>query len=220
VDLSGLPGSLDYVQGLLKESGLAPMASHETDPAMQALQEAFNAPLPEASLAQHAATSRVTPRLRPQREYINLPEGFDLAPGFKRPAGAPLSENEQIWRDWSRAQREMRKDPRGRNMGADIPEVRQQEVGPTARSIEELKNLSAVPGEVREQAPILAVGRKGRPTRQVKEGRVAFSQMTPEDIKEIQRAAGGGLNQKQLLEKYPQYTKETLRRVVSMPWKD
>jgi hypothetical protein len=220
VDLSGLPGSLDYVQGLLRESGMAPMASHETSPAVQALQDALNVNVPESSLAQHAATSRVTGRLRPPREYIDLPEGFELAPGFKRGAGAPLGEEEQIWRDWSRAQKEMRKDPRGRNMGADVPEVRQQEVGPTARSIEELKNLSAVPGEVREQAPILAIGRKGRATRQVKEGRVALSQLTPEDIKEVQRAAGGGLNQKQLLEKYPQYTKETLRKIVSMPWKD
>jgi len=220
VDLSRLPGSIEHVQNILRESGMAPMASHGTDPAMQALQEALNAPLPEASLAQHTATSRVTGRLRPQREYLDLPEGFELGPGFKRGAAAPLGEEERIWRDWSRAQKEMRKDPRGRNMGADVPEVRQQEVGPTARSIEELKNLSAVPGEVKKQAPILAVGRKGRPTRQVKEGLVAFSQLTPEDIKGVQRAAGGGLNQKQLLEKYPHLTKETLRKIVSMPWKD
>lgn len=220
VDLSRLPASIDYVQGVLKEHGMAPMASHEVNPAVQALSEALQVPEAVPSLAQHAATSRTTGRLRPVRDYIELPEGVEFPPGFKRSPSAPLSEEEQIWRSWSRAQKEMRKDPRGRMISAHGPEVRQVESGPTVRGEAELQGLAAAAPEAKEQAPLVGKWGGSRGSRALKPGRIPFNKLTPEDIKGIQADAGSGLNQKQLMEKYPNFTKETLARVVKMPWKD
>jgi hypothetical protein len=215
VDLSGLPKSLDYVQNLLRESVPAARDAH---PAVQALTSALEAPLAEPNLMQHVATSRVTGRLMPQRGFIDVPKGFDLAPGFKA-SPRVVPEEQAIWRQWTNAQKSMAGDPRLK-MGSGLPELKQIEQSPVIRSVDELQNLPVSGGAVKEPPMLTQRVKRSPVVTNRKEGRISFKDLTPDHVRDIQKAAGAGMNQTQISKQFPQFSKDTITRALKMPWRD
>lgn len=219
VPLSRIPASLDYVTNILKDVGYGAQASGDVHPAVHALSSALESSLPGPNLMQHVATSRVTGRLMPQRGILDLPEGFTLAPGFKV-APRVVPEEQQAWREWTNAQKRMMGDPRLDKRAAAIPELKQIEQSPVIRGVEELQNLPVTPGARAERPAISTVAKRPFIDSTKKEGRVSFREMTPEDIKGIQRAAAGGMSATELTKKFPQYSKATVSQALKAPWKD
>lgn len=216
--LGKLPQSLDYVTNLLKDVGYGAQASGEVHPAVRALTDALESQLPEPNLMQHVATSRVTGRLMPQRGFIEVPRGLSFGEGLKAtPRVVP--EEQAIWRQWTNKQKAMTGDPRLKP-SSDLPELKQIEQGPVIRSIEELQNLPGIAQTSKEAPPLMARVKRDPVVTTRKEGRVAFKDMTPEHIKDIQKAAGEGMSQVEMGRKFPQYSKETITRALKAPWKD
>jgi hypothetical protein len=218
--LGGLNKSLDYVTGLLKDAGYGAEAA---SPATRALSEAFQVPEAMPSMAQHAATSRVTGRVRPYQGFMNIPPEMEFAPGFKR-GPQNLNENEQIWRSWNTAQKKIKADPRFDERVMDFPEVRQIEQAPTAQSFESLKDVPVgVEAQMKEQAPLIQTqsqSQRGKVDRSLQRPRVAASKATPEQIRAIQEAAGSGQHTgTSLAKQFPDFTESAIRAILKMPWK-
>lgn len=219
IPLSRIPASLDYVTNILKDVGYGAQSTEGANPAVRALTSALESSLPEANLAQHAATSRVTGRLMPQRGILDLPEGFTFAPGFKAPPRV-VPEEQQIWRDWTNTQKRMAGDIRLDKRGAALPELKQIEQAPVIKGIEELQSLPVTAGAQTERPAISAITKRPTVDSTKKEGRVSFRDLSPEDIKRIQRAAAGGMSATDLTKKFPQYSKATVSQALKAPWKD
>lgn len=166
---------------------------------------------PMAELAASVTTHRPPPRVS-----IKAPEGFTFGgKAVMRPRRATAVREASDAYSASIPSRSG--DVRFRSTPEELPNINKLDFAPAVTSLEELGSTVAQPGVVPPKKAL--VGRGIQNNAPVRTKNFKVNDISPAEIVNIQKLTGSGTNLQQMQGLYPHLSRETLTKVIKMPWK-